>query len=299
MESVILESIVKHEETVRAFLKQEWDLSERLLRKLKLNKRILCNGKEIWINETVNTGDCITVDISFEESNDEIKAEKQLLKILYEDNCLIILDKPANIVVHPTCQHPFGTLANGVKAYLEEKNIHILTRFVNRLDRETSGVIVFAKNEYTQETLSKQMQKNLFEKEYVAVVHGVVEANSRTISMPIKRAPDSIMLRMTAIDGEDAVTHFEVIKRLPEYTVLRLKLETGRTHQIRVHCKAIGHPIVGDGLYSDINTTLINRQALHAEKISFMHPITKERIEITSQLPKDMEELILKGASYE
>ena len=292
MERVVLERVVQQTQNVRTFLKNEWDLSERLLRKLKLNKRISCNEKEVWVNEIVNPGDVIKVDISFEESNEDIVAEEQQLDVLYEDNCLLILNKPGNIVVHPTCQHPFGTLANGVKQYFEKKGIHILTRFVNRLDRETSGVIVFAKNEYTQESLSKQMQKNLFKKEYVAVVNGVVMENYGTIDFPIKRAPDSIMLRMTAPDGEKAITHFEVIKRLPEHTVLRLTLETGRTHQIRVHCKALGHSIVGDGLYSEIETDLIARQALHAEKIRFIHPITKEKIEITAKLPKDIEALI-------
>ena len=300
MEKVILEGIVQQTQNVRTFLKNEWDLSERLLRKLKLNKRISCNGEEVWVNETVENGDVINVDISFEETNEDIRAEEQELNVLYEDNCLLILNKPGNIVVHPTCQHPFGTLANGVKAYLEQKDIHILTRFVNRLDRETSGVIVFAKNEYTQETLSKQMQKKVFEKEYIAVVHGVITEDSGTINLPIKRAPYSIMLRMTAEDGEEAITHFEVVKRFKEYTVLRLKLETGRTHQIRVHCKAIGHPIVGDGLYSDIKTDLIGRQALHAEKISFVHPIKKEKMEIVAKLSEDIEELLTKlGGFYE
>lgn len=294
MEKVILEGVAGQEESVRTFLKREWDISERLLRKLKLNKRISCNGEEIWINSLVKPGDVICADISFEEGNEDILAEKQELDVLYEDNCLLVLNKSGNIVVHPTCQHPFGTLANGVKAYLEAKNIHILTRFVNRLDRETSGVIVFAKNEYTQEALAKQMQKQMFEKEYIAVVHGSVSEDFGTIDLPIKRAPDSIMLRMTAEDGEKAITHFEVVKRFQEYTVLRLRLETGRTHQIRVHCKAIGHPIVGDGLYSDIKTDLIGRQALHAEKINFIHPITKEKMEIVAKLPEDIEEMIAK-----
>jgi len=294
MEKVILEGIAQEQEAVRSFLKREWDISERLLRKLKLNKRISCNGEEIWINELIKPGDVIRADISFEESNEDILAEEQPLDVLYEDNCLLILNKPGNIVVHPTCQHPNGTLANGVKAYLEAKNIHILPRFVNRLDRETSGVIIFAKNEYTQEVLSKQMQKKIFEKEYLAVVHGVVSEDSGRIDFPIKRAPDSIMLRMTAPDGEEAITNFEVVKRFKGYTFLRLRLETGRTHQIRVHCKAIGHSIVGDGLYSAIETNLIKRQALHAEKIRFIHPLTKEKIEITAKLPEDMEELVSK-----
>ncbi|MBP3285129.1 MAG: RluA family pseudouridine synthase [Clostridia bacterium] len=292
MEKVILEGVAQQPETVRTFLKNQWELSERLLRKLKLNKRILCNGKEIWVNEILNPGDKVQADISFEETNDEILAEEQPLEILYEDACLLILNKPGNIVVHPTCLHPTGTLANGVKAYLEGKKEHILTRFVNRLDRETSGVIVFAKNEYTQEILAKQMQKKVFEKEYIAVVNGVISEDSGTIDFPIKRAPDSIMLRMTATDGEEAITHFEVVQRFSKYTVLRLRLETGKTHQIRVHCKAIGHPIVGDGLYGEEKTELIGRQALHAEKIRFLHPITKEKLEITAKLPKDMEELI-------
>ena len=294
MENVILQEVVRQPETVGAFLKNKLNISERLLRKLKLNKRILRNGKVCRADELLDLGDKIQVNVSFEEVNDDILAEEQPLDILYEDSCLLILNKPGNIVVHPTCLHLNGTLANGIKWYLEEKNEKILTRFVNRLDRETSGVIVIAKNEYTQDILTKQMQRKVFEKEYIAVVNGVIKEDFGKIDLPIKRAPDSIMLRMTAEDGEKAITHFKVIQRFSEHTFIRLRLETGRTHQIRVHCKAIGHPIVGDGLYCEIKTDLIGRQALHAEKIRFIHPVTNEKIEIEAELPQDIRNLISK-----
>ena len=192
------------------------------------------------------------------------------------------------MVVHPTCLHQSGTLANFVKYYLENKDEQIKIHFVNRLDRETSGVIVLSKNEYAQDILTKQMQSRLFTKEYIAIVYGIIEQDFGTI----EREPDSIMTRMVAIDGDKAVTHFEVIKRMEDMTVIRLKLETGRTHQIRVHCKAIGHPILGDGLYSERKTDLINRQALHSYKTCFVHPITKKKLEIVADLPSDMKKII-------
>ena len=288
MEHVFLKYIVEKDTTVKDILVNKLNISSRLIRKLKLNHRIFCNGKEVWINDLVKTNDVISVDITFEETNDKIEAEKGKLDILYEDTCLLIINKPGNMVVHPTCIHRNGTLANFVKGYLEEKGENITTRFVNRLDRETSGVIVFAKNEYTQESLSRQMQLGEFEKEYIAVVSEKVEEDSGTINLPIKREEGSIMTRTTSPDGESAITHFEVLKRNDDISVLKLKLETGRTHQIRVHMKAIGHPILGDGLYSDIKTDKIDRQALHARKVKFIHPITKKIIEVEAPIPEDM-----------
>ena len=149
-----------------------------------------------------------------------------------------------------------------------------------------------SKNEYTQDILTKQMQSGLFTKEYIAIVYGIIKDDFGTIDLPIKREPDSIMTRMVADDGDRAVTHFEVINRMKDMTVIRQKLETGRTHQIREHLKAIGHPILGDGLYSDRETDLIHRQALHSYKTCFVHPITKEKLEIVANLPSDMKEII-------
>ena len=281
----------EYETTVKEILINKLGISSRLLRKLKLNSRIFCNGKVAWVNDKVNVGDVVLANIAFEERNDKIKAESGEISVLYEDDCLLVINKPGDMVVHPTCIHQSGTLANFVKFYLESKGDFVTTRFVNRLDRETSGVIIFAKNDYTQEVLVRQMQVGTFEKEYIAVVYGDITLDRGRIDLPIKRASDSIMERITADDGEYAVTNYEVIKRLKDRTVVKVRLETGRTHQIRVHFKAIGHPIIGDGLYSDISTDLISRQALHAYRVSFLHPITKETIEIIAEVPDDIKKL--------
>lgn len=292
MKETLLKCTVKENSTIKDVIIKEFDISSRLLRKLKLKQQILCNGKVAWINGIARVGDEIVVNVASEEEAENIKSEVGTIDVLYEDDSLLIINKSGNMVVHPTCLHQSGTLANFVKYYLENKDEQIKIHFVNRLDRETSGVIVLSKNEYAQDILTKQMQSRLFTKEYIAIVYGIIEQDFGTIDMPIKREPDSIMTRMVAIDGDKAVTHFEVIKRMEDMTVIRLKLETGRTHQIRVHCKAIGHPILGDGLYSERKTDLINRQALHSYKTCFVHPITKKKLEIVADLPSDMKKII-------
>lgn len=292
MKETWLRCIVKEEDIIKNVIVKEFDVSSRLLRKLKLNKCIYCNGKEAWVNGMAKVGDEISLNIASYGNAENIVSEPYELDILYEDDSLLIINKPGNMVVHPTCLHQNGTLANFVKYYFESKNEHIKLHFVNRLDRETSGVIVMAKNEYAQDILTKQMQSGIFSKEYIAIVNGVVKEEFGTVDLPIKRDTSSIMLRMVSSDGDRAVTHFNVIKRMENMTVLKLRLETGRTHQIRVHCKAIGHSILGDGLYSDIETDLINRQALHSYRTSFVHPISRERIEVTANLPDDMKNII-------
>ena len=288
----MLTYVTNDERVIKDILVKEFQISARLLRKLKLNNRIFCNGKVAWVNGNAKPGDEIKVNIFFEEEAESIKSEARELDILYEDDSLLLINKSGNMVSHPTCLHQSGTLANFVKGYLESKGENIKVRFVNRLDRETSGVIVLAKNDYAQDILSKEMVSGEFTKEYIAVVHGVVENDSGTIDLRIKREPDSIMTRMVAPDGERAVTHFEVVKRIEGMTVLKLRLETGRTHQIRVHLKAIGHPIVGDGLYSNIETTLIKRQALHSYRTGFIHPVTREKVLVIANLPQDILDLI-------
>ena len=292
MKETLLKCTVKEDSTIKDIIIKEFDISSRLLRKLKLNKQIFCNGKVTWVNGIARVGDEIVVNVASEGEAENIKSEEGIIDVLYEDDSLLVLNKSGNMVVHPTCLHQSGTLANFVKHYFESKDEHIKLHFVNRLDRETSGVIVLSKNEYTQDILTKQMQSGLFTKEYIAIVYGIIKDDFGTIDLPIKREPDSIMTRMVADDGDRAVTHFEVIKRMKDMTVIRLKLETGRTHQIRVHLKAIGHPILGDGLYSDRETDLIDRQALHSYKTCFVHPITKEKLEIVANLPSDMKEII-------
>lgn len=210
-----------------------------------------------------------------------------ILDILYEDEYLLIVNKPAGIPVHPSLEHFSDSLSNGVKFYFDQNKINKKIRPVNRLDRNTSGIVIFAKNEYIQERLSFQMKNKLFKKEYIALCEGIFEVNNGVIDANIDRKPGSIIERCVSIIGKKAITHYKVLNNERNISKVLINLETGRTHQIRVHMAYIGHPIIGDDLYGK-PSNLINRQALHAYKVTFIHPITNKQICITSNLPKDM-----------
>jgi 23S rRNA pseudouridine1911/1915/1917 synthase len=213
------------------------------------------------------------------------------LNIVYEDEYLLIINKPPFIPVHPSCNHYENSLSNGVKYYFNSINLKRKIRPVNRLDKDTSGLAIFAKHEYIQESLIKQMKSNAFKKEYIAILTGNLTEKSGTIDAPIARKNGSIMEREISKNGEFAISHFELIKNFENYSLVKYTLGTGRTHQLRVHSKYIDHPILGDTLYGE-KSTLINRQALHAYKISFIHPITKKALDIEIELPNDMKKLI-------
>ena len=213
------------------------------------------------------------------------------LKIIYEDEALLIIDKPAGIPVHPSIIHFEDSLSNGVKYYFDTINLHKKIRPVNRLDRNTSGIVIFAKNEYIHDMLSKQMQNKQFKKEYIAICEGIFDKKQDTINAPIARKADSIIERCVSPNGDVAITHYSVLKEFCKnnetFSEVLVNLETGRTHQIRVHMAYIWHPIVGDSLYGN-ESDLITRQALHAYKVEFIHPITNKKMEIQSVIPKDM-----------
>ena len=213
------------------------------------------------------------------------------LDVVFEDDALLIINKPANTPIHPSMEHFEDSLSNGVKYYFDTIGLKKKIRPVNRLDKDTSGLVVFAKNEYIQECLVKQMKTNEFKKEYIAICSGKFEKKNGSINAHLSRKPNSIIERHISENGEIAITHYEVIKEFDNYSVVKCILETGRTHQIRVHMSHIGHPILGDTIYGT-SSPLILRQALHAYKISFIHPITKQKMEFTSQLPQDMEKLV-------
>lgn len=285
--------------TVKSILKNSLELSERLVKKLKYNNKILCNSVPVFVNHTVKTGDIIEVFIDFVEETEYIKPEDIKIDIIFEDESLIVLNKQPHIVVHPTSSHPSGTIANAIVHYLNQKGVSLKARPVSRLDRDTSGIIIFAKNQFVQESLIRQMEDKTFIKEYVGVVHGVVENTSGTINLPIDRKPDSIMLRHVSPSGQTAVTHYSVLEYLNNATFLKFKLETGRTHQIRVHCQAIGHPLIGDTLYPFINSSvdipyapIIDRQALHSLYVRFNHPVLKTPVELAAPIPADMAKLL-------
>ena len=281
----------KKYENIKQILKEEFHISDRLIIKLKKNKQLYLNNESISINHKFNIEDILSINLDFYEESENIVPTKMNLNILFEDDGLLILDKPAGIPVHPSMMHYENSLSNGVKYYFNSINLKRKIRPVNRLDKNTSGILIFAKNEYIQECLVKQMKLGLFKKEYIALLEGNIKENKGTINAPIARKKDSIIEREISKDGASSVTHYELIKNYDNFCLVKFILETGRTHQIRVHSQYIGHPILGDTLYGN-SSNLINRQALHAYKINFVHPITNKKIEIISKPPKDISKLI-------
>ena len=268
-------------------LKEKFLLSDRLITKLKKSNNIFLNNELTYTKHLVVSGDTVVANIDFEEDNSNIVPTDIPLDIIYEDEYLLIINKPAGIAVHPSILHYDDSLSNGVKAYFDKIGLRKKIRIVNRLDRNTSGIVIFAKNEYIQECLIKQMQSKDLKKEYLAIVEGSLPKNSGTLDFPIARKKGSIIERCVDQDGEKAITHYDVLNYSNDLSLVHIVLETGRTHQIRVHFSYIAHSILGDTLYGN-PSTLISRQALHSFKISFIHPISKERLCFEAPIPKDM-----------
>lgn len=273
--------------TIKQILKEQFRLSDRLLLRLKKQQQIFQNNRPIYVSAIAKEEDIIMIDLDFEEQNSNVVPCNIPLSILWEDESFLILDKPAGIAIHPSISHFDTSLSNGVRCYFDKINLHRKIRPINRLDKDTSGIVLFAKNEYVQECLVRQMKENLFYKEYIAICEGDFKTYRGTISYPIRRKEDSIIERCVASDGDIAITDYTVLETNSSYSFLKLILRTGRTHQIRVHLSYLKHPIIGDTLYGNISP-FIERQALHAHCIQFCHPITHRTITITSPVPKDM-----------
>ena len=283
-------------ETVRQVLKQVFFISSNLLTDLRKNKLVFVNGNSTYLDFKLQESDVVTVEFDLiDEDCSNIVPIKMNLSILYEDEYLLIIDKPAGIPVHPSMLHFEDSLSNGVKYYFDSINLKKKIRPVNRLDRNTSGIVIFAKNAYIHSRLSYLMERNQFKKEYIAICEGEFVNSYGTINAPITRKDDSIIERCVRSDGDVAITHYTVIKnyRIDSHSVslVKILLETGRTHQIRVHMAYIGHPILGDSLYGNASN-LIDRQALHSYSVEFQHPITGNHLTITADLSEDMKMLI-------
>ena len=278
--------------TLKEVLLDKLNFSVRSLSKMKRYKTVKVNNQYIKPSDTVKKGDLIEVEII--EDMAEFQPQNLNLDILYDDFDIIMVNKPPFMVVHPTKSHFENTIANGVTDYIIKQKEKVKIRFVNRLDMNTSGLVIVAKNPYAQFVLSSDMKDDKVEKMYIAVVKGIVKEDFGTINEPIYRPTDDSVKRIVHEDGQPSVTHFEVVERLKDSTVLKLRLETGRTHQIRVHLSHIGHGIIGDELYGHVDENLINRQALHAYSLKFNQPRTREILEFKAPIPKDMEELIEK-----
>lgn len=286
----IVDNSTKYE-TLKQVLKDEFFISERLITKLKNAKQIYINNILAHVNQKLQIGDIVCVDLDFEETCDNIVPTKMNLDILYEDEGLLIVNKQPFAPIHPSMDHYEDSLSNGIKYYFNSIGLKRKIRPVNRLDKNTSGIVIFAKNEYIQECLIKQMKSNIFKKEYIAIVDGVLKESKQIVNAPISRKQNSIIERCVSSTGDSATTIIELLKTFDSYSLIKCKLLTGRTHQIRVHTSYIGHPILGDDLYGK-KSEKINRQALHAYKITFIHPISKEKIIIQTELQEDMKKLI-------
>lgn len=327
---------------VKDYLRQKFNFSSRLITKIKKNHGVYVNGKSVpgWIVPT--PGEVITIHIPQEKSNFE--PADIPISVIYEDKDLLIIDKQPGVIVHPTASHPNNTIANGIAKYLIDTNQVFKLRFVNRLDRDTSGLLVLGKNSHCQDKISKQMKANTVQKRYVALVHGIIDEDNGTIDLPIGRPENIGIKRKVMKDGSPCVTHYKVLERfypndsnphnpnnrteldtaiyktyqakqaayleknpqnkeLYEYlaandepnevihksgfTLVELKLETGRTHQIRVHLSFIGYPIVGDTLYGTASD-VIDRQSLHARYLTLKQPVSEKLLKLEAPIPKDI-----------
>ena len=272
------------------------EISRVAVQRLIKNDKILVNGKSTKASYKVQENDNIKVE---EENPKEISLKPQDIpvEIIYEDKDIIVVNKPKGMVVHPANGNPDGTLVNSLMSICKDSlsgiGGEIRPGIVHRLDKDTSGVIVVAKNDKAHINLSEQIKNHKVEKTYIALVKGVVKANEATIDMPIGRSTKDRKKMAVTKTGKNAITHFKVIKRFHNYTLLEVKIETGRTHQIRVHLSQIGYPIVGDTTYSNgKNEWGIKGQCLHAKSLKFKHPITGKEMFLEAKMPEYFEEVI-------
>ncbi|HSH25158.1 MAG TPA: RluA family pseudouridine synthase [Massilibacterium sp.] len=281
---------------LRDYLRTKKQISKRLLTDIKFSGgMILCNGQEVTVRYKVQVGDEVTIIFPKETRSESLQSTEMPLNILYEDDVLLIVNKPAGIPTIPSRFHPDYSLANGILYYYEKKKIQSTIHIVNRLDRDTSGVVIVAKHRFIHSLLSIEQKQNRLKRTYEALVSGVVREQKGTIDLPIGRKEGSIIERAIDENGQQAITHFEVLRSFQSFTHLRLTLETGRTHQIRVHMQAYGHPLLGDELYGGEKIE-INRQALHSKEAIFIHPLTGETLTIVAPLAEDMKAVIQKNA---
>ena len=300
-------------QTVKQFLSAQGFSRQTVIALKKQSESILVNEIRVPVNHVLHYGDTLTITLSEIHSSEKILPISLPLNIVYEDEDILVLNKPADMPIHPSLNNYENTLANGVAFYYQTQNSPFVFRCINRLDRDTTGLTIIAKNRLSAGILSEQMSRREISREYMAIVDGIGLPEHGTINAPIGRADGSTIERcVDNRNGEHAVTHYQVEKINPSrnLTQIRLRLETGRTHQIRVHMAYIGYPLAGDFLYNPSVTTsatgkstdneavicpdayTISRQALHAQKLSFTHPITGEPLVFEAPLPKDMERLL-------
>lgn len=290
MKKEIMVAVSNEKLNIKAFLESYCTLSSRKVKQLLKQKKIQINSKTAYYDSNVKSGDKVVFDLS-EAGKDSTLPESMALDIIYEDEYFLAVNKPAGILVHPTTNFPTNTLANGIKFYFLSKDLDIPIRFINRIDRDTSGLVIIAKSGETHSALAKQFELDSCEKLYLAVAEGFFEAASGTIDKPIGIDDENTIRRAVSKDGHKSITMYEVQEQYKIAALVKLKLVTGRTHQIRVHLSSIGHPLLGDELYGG-NMQYLQRQALHAYKMTFLHPYGKGVIKLQAKLPPDIEQIL-------
>jgi 23S rRNA pseudouridine1911/1915/1917 synthase len=283
------------EERIDKWLAQasELDYSRTQIQKWISEGWLYVNGKAVKSNHRMTTGEKVVLTVPVPESF-HLQPEAMALDVVYEDEDVLIVNKPRGLVVHPAPGHGSGTLVNGLLHHCRELsrvNGAFRPGIVHRIDKDTTGLLMVAKNDLAHRRLSEQLKEHSVTRQYYALVHGGVSAAKGKIDAPIGRDPrDRQSMTVTDQHAKDAITHFEVIERLGDYTWMRLWLETGRTHQIRVHMKFIGHPLVGDPKYGPSGTMNlgVEGQALHAGVLGFTHPRSGDRVQFEAPLPQDI-----------
>lgn len=278
---------------IKELLKRERGVSAKLMQKIRYSDGgIFRNGKPAILIDPVNAADLIQV--KYPEGKSNFDPEPIPINVVYEDDSFLAINKQPGVVIYPTKGQPNHTLANGIMKYMLDKGDAYKIRFINRLDMNTSGLILVGKNAYVQNQFITQGQQGGIKKIYRAIVCGIIEEEEGMIDLPIGKAEDNIK-RIVKEDGSPSVTGYKVLERFEEgYSYVELDLITGRTHQIRVHMSHTGHPVVGDELYGGARPLLIDRQALHAVKLTFSHPVSGKKLNLEAPVPTDMENVLKK-----
>jgi len=280
--------------TIEQILKEDLFISGRMIQRLTRQKGLFLNRKPPFLKKKGKKGDLLRVLIGDRDEGALSLIPQEIpIEVVYEDGEVLVVNKQPGLMVHPIKPGQSGTLANGIAYYWLSKGMTGKVRPVHRLDKDTTGLILIAKNSYIHQLLDRQLRENQIHRGYLAIVEGQLQSKKGSFRDPIGQDPNNPVKRAVSSKGEEAITHFEVLKEFPGASLVQVRLETGRTHQIRVHFHYAGHSVIGDTLYGNPHPW-IGRQALHAYQLAFYHPLKGENMEFTLELPEDMQNLVEK-----